>query len=41
MVRTPIGSMFEPHCSAIGKAVVAFLPEEELDALLSAHPWNK
>jgi DNA-binding IclR family transcriptional regulator len=41
MVRTPIGSTFEPHCSAIGKAVVAFLPEEELDALLSAHPWNK
>jgi IclR family KDG regulon transcriptional repressor len=41
MVRTPIGSTFEPHCSAIGKAVAAFLPEEELDTLLSAHTWNK
>lgn len=41
MVRTPIGSTFEPHCSAIGKAVAAFLPKDELDALLSAHQWQK
>lgn len=41
MVRTPIGSTFEPHCSAIGKAVAAFLPKNELDALLSAHQWQK
>ena len=41
MVRTSIGSTFEPHCSAIGKAVVAFLPEEELETLLAAHQWAK
>lgn len=41
MVRTPIGSTFEPHCSAMGKAVAAFLPENELATLLSAHQWQK
>jgi DNA-binding IclR family transcriptional regulator len=41
MVRTPIGCTFEVHCSAIGKAVAAFLPETELDSLVHAHQWTK
>jgi IclR family transcriptional regulator, KDG regulon repressor len=41
MVRTPIGSIFEPHCSAIGKAVVAFMPDVELDLLLSSQEFTK
>ena len=34
VVRTPIGARFSAHCTAIGKAVIAYLPETELDALL-------
>ncbi len=41
MVRTPIGSIFEPHCSAIGKAVIAFMPEDELDLLLTSQEFTK
>jgi IclR family KDG regulon transcriptional repressor len=41
MVRTPIGSIFEPHCSAIGKAVVAFMPDMELNHLLSSQEFTK
>ncbi len=41
LMRTPIGSTFELHCSAIGKAVVAFLPDEEIDALLAAQEFSK
>lgn len=41
MVRTPIGSIFEPHCSAIGKAVVAFMPESQIDLLLSSQELTK
>jgi DNA-binding IclR family transcriptional regulator len=33
-VRTPIGARFSAHSTAIGKAVIAYLPEAELDALL-------
>jgi IclR family transcriptional regulator, KDG regulon repressor len=41
MMRTAIGATFELHCSAIGKAVVAFLPDDEMDALLSAQEFTK
>jgi IclR family KDG regulon transcriptional repressor len=41
MMRTPIGSTFELHCSAIGKAVAAFLPDKEIDTLLSAQEFTK
>ena len=34
-VRTPIGARFPAHCAAVAKAAVAYLPEEELDAILS------
>jgi DNA-binding IclR family transcriptional regulator len=41
LMRTPIGSTFELHCSAIGKAVVAFLPAQEIDALLLTQKFSK
>jgi DNA-binding IclR family transcriptional regulator len=34
-VRTPIGARFPAHCTAVAKAALAYLPEEELDAILS------
>lgn len=34
-VRTPIGSRFPAHCTAIGKAVLAYLPQEEVESILS------
>ncbi|HEV3317622.1 MAG TPA: IclR family transcriptional regulator [Candidatus Angelobacter sp.] len=34
VVRTPIGARFSAHSTAIGKAVLAYLPERELDAIL-------
>lgn len=33
-VRTPVGALFPAHCTAAGKAVLAFLPEEEAEAIL-------
>jgi len=33
-VRTTVGSLFPPHCTAVGKAALAHLPEEEIDAIL-------
>jgi len=32
--RTPIGSLFQPHCTAAGKAILAYLPEKEVDAII-------
>lgn len=34
-VRTPVGARFPAHCTAAAKAILAFLPEEEVDAILS------
>jgi len=33
--RTAIGGRFPAHCSAVGKATLAYLPEEEIDAILA------
>jgi DNA-binding IclR family transcriptional regulator len=34
-VRTPIGARFPAHCTAAAKATLAYLPEEEAEAILS------
>ncbi|HEX4004235.1 MAG TPA: IclR family transcriptional regulator [Candidatus Acidoferrales bacterium] len=34
MVSTPIGSRFPAHCTAVAKAALAYLPEDEVDAIL-------
>lgn len=34
-VRTPVGSLFPAHCTAAGKAVLAYLPEKDVDDILS------
>ena len=34
-VRTPIGARFPAHCTAAAKAILAFLPEEEAEAIVS------
>ena len=34
-VRTPIGARFPPHCTAAAKATLAYLPEDEAEAILS------
>jgi IclR family KDG regulon transcriptional repressor len=36
-VRTPVGALFPAHCSAAGKAVLAYLSEEDVDAILLKH----
>jgi IclR family KDG regulon transcriptional repressor len=33
-VRTPVGALFPAHCSAAGKAVLAYLSEEAVDAIV-------
>jgi IclR family transcriptional regulator, KDG regulon repressor len=35
-IRTAIGSLFPPHATAVGKATVAHLPKDEIDAILSS-----
>jgi IclR family acetate operon transcriptional repressor len=35
--RTPIGGRFSAHSTAIGKAVLAYLPERELDSILASN----
>jgi IclR family KDG regulon transcriptional repressor len=32
--RTPIGGRFQPHCTAAGKAILAWLPDEEIRAIM-------
>ncbi|MEX2263384.1 MAG: IclR family transcriptional regulator [Bryobacteraceae bacterium] len=36
-LATWIGKRMEVHCTALGKALLAFLPEEEVDRVLQAH----
>jgi IclR family transcriptional regulator, KDG regulon repressor len=33
-VRTPVGALFPAHCSAAGKAVLAYLGDEDVDSIL-------
>lgn len=35
---TWVGRRIAVHCTSLGKALIAFLPQEELDELLAAHP---
>ncbi len=37
-VPTDIGQRNPVHCTSVGKALIAYLPEVDLDALLRAHP---
>ncbi len=32
--RTPIGARFQPHCTAVGKAILAHLPTVEIHAII-------
>jgi DNA-binding IclR family transcriptional regulator len=34
-VRTPIGARFPAHCAAVAKVALAYLPEEDVDSILS------
>jgi IclR family KDG regulon transcriptional repressor len=36
-VRTPVGALFPAHCSAAGKAVLAYLSDEDVDAIVSSN----
>jgi IclR family transcriptional regulator, KDG regulon repressor len=36
-VRTPVGARFPAHCTAVAKALLAYLPDEEIDAILASH----
>jgi IclR family KDG regulon transcriptional repressor len=36
-VRTVVGARFPAHCTAVGKAVLAYLAEEEVDAILRSN----
>ena len=32
--RTPVGGRFHPHCTAVGKAILAYLPDAEIAAVM-------
>jgi len=32
--RAPVGGRFQPHCTAAGKAILAYLPDEEIRAII-------
>ncbi len=34
LLRTPVGARFPAHCTAIGKAVLAYLPQNEAEAIV-------
>jgi IclR family transcriptional regulator, KDG regulon repressor len=40
-VRTPVGGLFPAHCTAVGKTALAYLPEEQVDAILSVSALAK
>lgn len=40
-VRTTVGAKFPAHCTAIGKAALAYLPEENVDAILSGSELSR
>ena len=33
-VRTPVGAMFPPHCTAAGKAILAYMTEDEINEIV-------
>jgi len=35
--RTPVGGLFQPHCTAAGKAILAYLPLEEVEAIIKSN----
>lgn len=39
--RTPVGGRFQPHCTAAGKAILAWLPDPEIEAIIKRNgmPW--
>jgi IclR family transcriptional regulator, KDG regulon repressor len=40
-VRTTVGAKFPAHCTAIGKAALAYLPESDVDAILSSSELSR
>ncbi len=36
-VRTPVGALFPAHCSAAGKAVLAYLSDKDVDAIVASN----
>jgi DNA-binding IclR family transcriptional regulator len=40
-VRTVVGARFPAHCTAAGKAVLAHLPDAEIDAILAMNPLTR
>jgi len=36
-VRTPVGSMFPAHCTAAGKAILAYMADDEIEDLVKRH----
>ncbi|HEY5221476.1 MAG TPA: IclR family transcriptional regulator [Microbacteriaceae bacterium] len=36
-----VGSPVRPHCSAVGKAILAYLPRSERDSVLAGTDWKK
>lgn len=40
-VRTVVGARFPAHCTAAGKAVLAHLPESEVDVILARDPLTR
>jgi IclR family KDG regulon transcriptional repressor len=41
IARTPIGGRFQPHCTAVGKAILAFLPTPQIWDVVKRNgmPW--
>lgn len=35
-IRTPVGARFPAHCTAIGKIILAYLPDEEVTAIVKS-----
>jgi IclR family KDG regulon transcriptional repressor len=40
-VCTPIGSMFPPHCTAAGKAILAYMSEAEIGEIIKRNPMRQ
>ena len=40
-VCTPVGSMFPPHCTAAGKAILAYMTEGELHEVIRKNPLRQ
>jgi len=40
-VCTPVGTMFPPHCTAAGKAILAYMTEGEIHEIIRRHPLRQ